>query len=45
MIGKDVKLRPIVGDKETADYFWKQVKKSGKPTKKAIKKLKERIKK
>ena len=38
-----VELKPIVGDKKASDYFWTQVKKSGKPTGKALKKLKMRL--
>lgn len=38
-----VDLKPIVGDKKASDFFWAQVKKSGKPTEKAIQKLKSRM--
>lgn len=40
-----VELKPIVGDKKASDYFWSQVEKSGKPTEKALEKLKSRLSK
>lgn len=40
-----VELKPIVGDKKASDYFWSQVEKSGKPTEKALEKLKSRLNK
>ena len=36
-----VSLKPITGKKDV-DYFWKQVKKSGKPSPKALEKLEQR---